>query len=129
MNNVNGSNHGGPLFLNAKQRAAILHKAGIHEGWVLMSVSEMFNLKKQMDGATAENERLNKQTAKIVARGLVHAAVAEKALSSARATFALFAETGGNFAIRADCLREVAHIDEALSVLPTPKSEEGKPDA
>lgn len=118
--NVNGSNHGGPLHLNAKQRAAILHKAGIHDGWVLLSVSEMFNLKRQMEGATAENERLNKQTARIVAQKIIHDAVADKALRSARGTFALFAEMGGCFAIRSDALREVANIDEALSILPAP---------
>ncbi len=124
MKNVNGSNHGQPLHLNPRQRAEILAKNGLAGGWLLMSVSEMFELKKQMDGCTAENERLNKQTARILALQIVNAAVADKALQSARATFALFAESGGNFAIRADCLREVANIDEALSILPTPKSED-----
>jgi hypothetical protein len=94
---------------------------GIHDGWVLMSVSEMFNLKKAMDGSTKENERLNKQTARLIAQKLVHDAVADKALRSAREAFALFAEMGGNFAFRADALREVANIDEALSILPSPK--------
>lgn len=135
MSQINGKNHRQPLHLNPRQRAEILAKNGLAGGWLLMSVSEMFEMKKNMDGCAKENERLNKQTARILANQIVHAAVADKALQSARATFALFAETGGNFAIRADCLREVAHIDEALSILPTPKSEEepekkeGKPDA
>lgn len=126
MKNLNGSNHGGPLHLNARQRAEILHKMGIQQGWVLMSVSEMFDLKKNMDGCAKENERLNKQTARILAQQLVHAAVADKGLRSAREILSRLAEMGGNFAIRADCLSEVAKIDEALSVLPTPKPEEKK---
>lgn len=135
MNNVNGSNHG-PLNLNARQRATILHKAGLGAGWVLLSVSDMFELKKNMDGAQKENERLNKQTARLVARGLVHAAVAEKALSSARTFCDLVAKadnTDVSATFRIDALKEVSNLDEALSVLPTPKieakpeAEEGKP--
>ncbi len=120
MNKVNGHNHDQPLHLNPRQRAEMLHKMGLSGGWLLMSVSEMFEMKKNMDGCAKENERLNKQTARIVAREIVNSAIADKALTSARAAFALFAEQGGNFAIRADCLREVANIDEALSVLPKP---------
>jgi len=119
MNNVNGSNHGGPLNLNPRQRAEILAKIGLSGGWVLMSVSEMFDLKKAMEGSTAENERLNQQTARILAQKLVHDAVADKALRAARATFSLLAESAGHFAYRADALREMAHIDEALSILPS----------
>lgn len=127
MNNQPNGNRPGhaPLHMSAPQRAALLQKMGISAGWLLMSVSEMFDLKKAMEGATKENERLNKQTARLVARGLVHTAIAEKALSSARATLALLAEMGGTFAHRADALREVANIDEALTVLPTlPKTED-----
>jgi hypothetical protein len=127
VNGPNGNHPGrSPLTLSAPQRAALLRKIGIADGWVLMSVAEMMDLKKNMEGCQAENDRLNKQTARILARQLVYSAITDKALRSARALLAQFSELAGNFAYRADALKEVANLDEALSVLPTPQTPEEK---
>ena len=123
MNGQNGRVPGVPITLTGPQRAAALAHVGLTAGWLLLSVSEMFEMQKAMQGATDENERLNKQTARLVSRGIVNAAVTDKVLASARAFLAIVAERDADPAIRVDALNEIAHIDEALALLPTVKNE------
>lgn len=120
---MNNNGKHSPLALSGPQRTAALGKLGLAEGWLLLSVSEMYDLKKAMDGCSKENERLNKQTAKLVAHQIVKDAVAVKSLKSARAVLAIIADRDAEPAMRIDALREVAQIDEALSILPKPEPE------
>lgn len=128
MNNHNGRAPHAPLNLTGSQRAAILHKAGLGSGWILMSLSEMFEMKKAMDGATEENERLNKQTAKLIARQIVNAAITDKTLSSARACLFQVTQHANDPILRIDALKEISNIDEAVSVLPKPVPLKSEPE-
>lgn len=131
MNNQNGRSPHGPLNLTGPQRVALLHKAGLGSGWVLMSISEMFEMKKAMDGATEENERLNQQTAKLIARQIVNAAITAKTLQSARKFCSLVGEASNeqvSATYRFDAMKEIANIDEAVSVLPKPVPMESEPE-
>lgn len=116
MNAHNGS----PLYLNGPQRQAALSKLGLSQGWCLVSVSEMLDMQKAMEGSTKENERLNKQTARLVAVGLVNSQIFDKTIQSARAFLLIVAEKDAEPTFRVDALREISHIDEALEVLPKP---------
>lgn len=125
---TNGHDPIGPLRLTNPQRAAILHKAGLGSGWLLLSVSEMLDMQKQMTGATEENERLNKQTAKLIARQIVNASITDKALASARACLFQASQHASDPILRIDALKEIANIDEAVAVLPKPVPLESQPE-
>lgn len=117
---MNGANGRSPLHLNGPQRQAALAKLGLSQGWCLVSVSEMLDMQKAMEGSTAENERLNKQTARLIAVGLVNSQIFDKTIQSARTFLVIVAEKDAEPTFRVDALREIAHIDEALAVLPKP---------
>lgn len=131
MSGVNGHNlGGGPLHLSTPQRVALLKKIGLAQGWMLLTVAEMFDMKKAMDGATAENERLNKQTARLMSAWISDQSRAVQALEDAKATLKLFAEAPAGAippALRIDAVNSIAKLDAALKTfIESPKVPEGK---
>jgi len=77
---VNGHSHA-PLTMSGPQRTACLRKLGLEGGWLLLSIAEMLDLRKSMNGALAENERLNKQTAQLIAKWIADQEKAVAALN------------------------------------------------
>lgn len=53
----------------------VLKELGLDAGWLLLSTSEMKDLKSSMDGAMKEVDRLNKQTARLVSDKIALSAV------------------------------------------------------
>lgn len=62
-----GSTPGGPLKMSAAQRHAFLAKFKMEQGWLLLTRAEMIAMKQAMDGCQKENERLNKELARMIA--------------------------------------------------------------
>ncbi len=121
MSGANGRRPTPPLTMSTPQRRAALEQLGLLPGWVLLSVAEMQDLSRSMKGATDENERLNKQTARLLAAQLVNQAVVSKALASARALLEVIANGASDSEVKAAAAREVAQIDQAADALPKPE--------
>lgn len=120
MSGINGKGPA-PLHLTNPQRAAYLAKMGLNGGWVLLSLAEMHEMKRLMDGATAENARLNQQSAKLISSWIADQWRAKCALERMEKFCAGLAErTDLPMAITQDALTELAAIRPDLAHF-TPK--------
>jgi hypothetical protein len=93
----------------------LLKELGLEAGWLLLSTSEMKDLKASMDGAMKEIERLNKQTARLVsdkiALNAVLSAIASQVISVEKVQ---------------DQLVEVVHIVKRQAEHTTPEMDAGQ---
>lgn len=80
--------------LSPVERAAALASIGLSNGWVLVDVPEMFEMRKTMDECQRENERLNGQLSTLIAQGVARQGIIEQ-LETTRAVIKTVSEQNG----------------------------------
>jgi hypothetical protein len=95
---------------------AILHKAGLGQGWMLLTVAEMLKMRQAMEGAAAENEQLSGRTAGFVAAWIADQGRAVAALERMESFCKSMAERQDlPMVFVADALTEIANIRSDLA--------------
>ncbi len=117
MSAPNGHHPGhAPLDMKPAQRTACLRKLGLENGWLLLSLAEMMELRRTMHGATAENQRLNQQGAELIARWIADQGKAVAALNRmAKFCEGLAARQDLPMVMVADALNELSAIQADLA--------------